>query len=96
MAFDLGIFTWHSEIVSVSRHHSPGPRTGAVRHRTRPRVSRTVAGAIVPSRIVENRWRTIRYAIGSNARTARLCIIILVAGVPLDTFIVLRLLLLRN
>lgn len=27
------------------------------------------------------RWKTIRYAIGSNARTVRLCLISLTAGV---------------
>jgi hypothetical protein len=62
---------------------------------TRPRVPRTAAG-IDPPRVTDNRWRTIRYAIGSNARTVRLCIIILVAGVPVDTFALLRLMLLRH
>jgi len=29
-----------------------------------------------------HRWETIRYALESNARTARLCMIMLVAAVP--------------
>jgi hypothetical protein len=28
------------------------------------------------------RWDTIRYAIDSNARTVRLCLIVLVASIP--------------
>jgi hypothetical protein len=29
-----------------------------------------------------HRWETIRYALESNARTARLCVIMLVASIP--------------
>ena len=29
-----------------------------------------------------NRWATIRYALDNNARTVRLCVIMLVAGIP--------------
>jgi hypothetical protein len=37
-----------------------------------------------------NRWDVIRYAIDSNARTLRLCAIIVVVGVVLAALIVLR------
>jgi hypothetical protein len=39
-------------------------------------------GAPRQSRYAANRWGTIRYAISSNARTARLCLIMFVAGIP--------------
>jgi hypothetical protein len=34
---------------------------------------------------VEQRWQTIRFALESWARTARLCVIVLVISVPVDT-----------
>ncbi len=33
----------------------------------------------------EQRWQTIRFALESWARTARLCVIMLVTSVPVDT-----------
>ena len=33
------------------------------------------------------KWPVIRYALDSNARTARLCVITLVAGIPADLFL---------
>jgi hypothetical protein len=35
-----------------------------------------------PSGHVDCRWSTIRYALSSNARTLRLCVIVLVIGIP--------------
>ena len=40
-------------------------------------------------RHVSGRWETIRYAIGSNARTIRLCVICLVSGPAAGTIIAL-------
>ena len=37
----------------------------------------------------EHRWQTIRYALDSNARTARFCVIMLVASIPPEGLIVL-------
>jgi len=37
----------------------------------------------------KHRWETIRYALDSNARTARFCVIMLVASIPPETLIVL-------
>jgi hypothetical protein len=37
-----------------------------------------------------NRWDVIRYAIDDNARTMRLCAIILVAGVVFAALLILR------
>ena len=41
---------------------------------------------------VEQKWQTIRFALESWARTARLCVIMLVMSVPVDTlaWLVLR------
>jgi hypothetical protein len=38
-----------------------------------------------------NRWDVIRYAIDDNARTMRLCLIILVAGAVYAALLILRL-----
>lgn len=39
-------------------------------------------GPRLPRREGDERWRTIRYALGSWSRTARLCLIVLVTSVP--------------
>jgi hypothetical protein len=39
------------------------------------------------TRAVEQRWQTIRFALESWARTARLCVIMLVMSAPVDTII---------
>ncbi len=36
-----------------------------------------------------NKWGTIRYALDSNARTVRLCLIMLVAGIPSGLLVLL-------
>lgn len=43
-------------------------------------------------RAVEQKWQTIRFALESWSRTARLCVIMLVMSVPVDTlaWLVLR------
>jgi hypothetical protein len=39
------------------------------------------------TRAVEQRWQTIRFALESWARTARLCVIMLVMSAPVDTVV---------
>lgn len=36
-----------------------------------------------------HRWETIRYALDSNARTVRLCVIMLVASIPPGLLLIL-------
>ncbi len=56
---------------------------------TKPPSARPVARK-PPSSPPTNRWDVVRYAIDSNARTIRLCAIILVAGVVLAALLLLR------
>jgi hypothetical protein len=43
-----------------------------------------------------NWWETVRYALDDSRRTARLCVIILVSGVPPELLAVLIRLLIRH
>ena len=45
-------------------------------------MSEPVRGESRQRQAAANRWRTIHYALGSTARTVRLCMIMLVAAVP--------------
>jgi hypothetical protein len=45
----------------------------------------------VPRKPGSDLWEVVRYAIDSNARTVRLCVIILAAGVVLGALIIMRL-----
>jgi hypothetical protein len=64
------------------------PRNVGLRSR-QPTAGAAIQGWPEPHRCTENKWRTIRYAVASNARTARLCVIMLVAGLPADVFLLL-------
>jgi hypothetical protein len=76
--------------VSRRRDHHPTRVPWNVSLRSRqPTAGGAIQGWPEPHRCMENKWRAIRYAVASNARTARLCVIMLVAGLPADVFLLL-------
>jgi hypothetical protein len=77
-------------IVAVNRHQSPQPSRQQRKRSQRPVVARAPRRRAEQHHDAENRWRTIRYAITSNARTVRLCVIMLIAGIPADIFALLH------
>lgn len=74
----------------VSTVHQKSPEPGRELSKRPSRDARSAPGRADSSQGAENRWRTIRYALGSNARTVRLCVIMFVAGIPADVFMLAR------
>ncbi len=60
------------------------PQSTAAKASQQSVVARAPRSGAEPLYAVENRRRTIRYAVTSNARTVRLCMIMLIASVPAD------------
>ena len=76
--------------VPANRHQSHRPDRQLPRPSQRSVSGRDPRSGAESYQGTENRWRTIRYAISSNARTVRLCVIMLIAAIPADVFMLLH------